>query len=38
MMGDLHDEEDSVYGNTRLNLLQIIEDRNRTLNKVKSKA
>ncbi|PIK42432.1 hypothetical protein BSL78_20728 [Apostichopus japonicus] len=32
-MGDLHDEEDSVYGNTRLNLLQIIEDRNRTLNK-----
>ncbi|KAJ8037371.1 Testis-expressed protein 47 [Holothuria leucospilota] len=32
-MGDLQGEEDSIYGNTRLNILQVIEERNRALNK-----
>lgn len=36
-MGDLQGEEDSIYGNTRLNILQVIEERNRALNKVRSR-
>ena len=37
-MGDLSGEEDSIYGNTRLNILQVIEERNRALNKVRNDA